>query len=589
LQTTVSASTPPAANAYPRGLRPLIAGTRHAAVAGHPLAAQAAFQILEAGGNAVDAGVAAGLALAVVHCDQVNIAGVAPILIYLAQRNEVISIAGLGHWPAATQRELFERDHGGHIPDGILRTVVPAAPQAWLTALDRYGTMSFGDVASAAIRYARDGFPVFAYLSEQIKLHEAQYRRWPANTKLYLPHGRVPEPGELFVQANLARTLQYMVDEEKGAAANGRQAGLTAARDAFYRGDIAQAICRFHRENGGWLAEADLADFAVDVEKPVRTTFAGVDVYSCGPWCQGPTMLQALNLLSGYDLKAWGHNSIDYLHALIETIKLVFADREAHYGDPRFVDVPIDALLSMEYAQERRADLRMDRAWPDMAPVGDPKHEGCARTWDLRISAATEEPQPPRDTSQICVVDRLGNAFSATPSDVSYDTPLIADLGLCPSSRGSQSWADPRHPSCVAPGKRPRLTPNPGIAIRPGEFVMCYGTPGGDVQVQANLQVFLNMGVFGMDPQVAVEAPRFVSYAFPDSFEPHRYHAGRVDLEARIADTAGEGLKARGHRVGLYPDYFWRLGGVCAIRSDLKRGIHEAGADPRRAAYAVGW
>jgi len=224
-----------------------------------------------------------------------------------------------------------------------------------------------------------------------------------------------------------------------------------------------------------------------------------------------------------------------------------------------------------------------------MPPPGDPRNTGRQEEWDWRISAATGEPPPPADTTQVCVVDRHGNVFSATPSDVSYETPVIPGTGLCPSSRGTQSWVDPRHPSCLAPGKRPRLTPNPCLAMRKGERAIPFGTPGGDVQVQANLQVFLNIVVFGMDPQVAVEAPRFVSYSHPDSFEPHAYYPGRVNLEARIARATGDWLAQRGHELQWYGDFTDRCGGVCVIDSDVRRGVHRCGADPRRAAYAVGW
>ena len=570
-------------------LRPTVSGTRHAVVTGHHLAAQAGFEILEAGGNAVDAGVAAGIAMAVLHPDQVNFAGVAPMLIYLAERDEVVCLDGLGVWPRCADREVFAREHGGHVPHGLLRTVVPAAPDAWITALERYGTLRFRDVVAAAIRFARDGFPMYGYLAKRIREREAQFRRWPQNQEIFLPGGQVPRTGELFVQSDLARSLQYMADQESAAKAKDRVGGLAAARNAFYRGDIGKAITDYHRTHGGWLTEMDLAKFRVSTETPLQIESHGMQVYACGPWCQGPALLQLLRLFEGRDLRGMGHNSPEYLHTLIEAVKLVFADREAYYGDPRFVDVPIKELISPEYAARRAADLRADRAWARMPPPGDPRSTGRREEWDWRISAATGEPPPPSDTTQVCVVDRHGNVFSATPSDVSYESPVIPGTGLCPSSRGTQSWVDPRHPSCLAPGKRPRLTPNPCLAMRKGERAMPFGTPGGDVQVQANLQVFLNIVVFGMDPQLAVEAPRFVSYNHPDSFEPHAYYPGRVNLEARIPRATGEWLAQRGHRLEWYGDFTDRCGGVCVIDHDLRRGVHRCGADPRRAAYAVGW
>ncbi|MGI9336202.1 MAG: gamma-glutamyltransferase family protein [Gammaproteobacteria bacterium] len=583
-----SPSAPAAQEAL--NMRPLLSGTRHLISAGHYLAAHAGFEVLESGGNAIDAGVAAGLTLGVVQSDLVNIAGVAPIMLYLAQRSEVLTISGLGTWPAAASLERFEREFGGHIPEGIARTVVPAAPDAWITALEHYGTMSFGDVAAAAIRFADEGFVMYPLMAELIALNAERYARWPSNAEIYLPGGRPPVAGERFVQRDLAASLRYMVDEERAAAARGREAGLQAARDAFYRGDIATEIVRYHSLNGGMLSADDLASFRVAIEAPVRTRFAGTDVYACGPWCQGPVLAQTLNLLAVGDLAALGHNSPAYVHRLLEALKLAYADREAFYGDPRFVDVPVQSLLSKAYADARRELIRDERACSGMPPPGDPPAH-AARAADEYLVAPTTgaAPTPALDTSYVCVVDRDGNVFSATPSDTSYDTPVIPGTGLCPSSRGSQSWAKAGHPSSVAPGKRPRLTPNPAIAIHEGEFVMPFGTPGGDVQCQAMLQVFLNVTVFGMDAQAAVEAPRFATFNFPNSFEPHAASLDLVRLEERIPREVGDALHDLGHDVQWWPAWTWVAGAVCLIHADRRTGILSAGADQRRPAYALGW
>ena len=567
-------------------LRPMLMGTRHMAVAGHYGAAHAAFAVLEAGGNAVDAGVAAGIALGVLQSDLVNVAGVAPIMIYRAAPREVLTISGLGTWPRALTPDFFRERCGGVIPEGLLRTVVPAAPDAWITALERFGTMSFGECAKAAIRFASDGFPMYALMSGMIAMHADDYRRWPSSAAIYLPDGAPPRVGERFVQRDLGRTLQFMADEETAAAAGGRAAGLQAARDAFYRGDIAATIVAYHRDNGGLLAADDMAGFRVAIEPPARTRFGDLDVYTCGPWCQGPALLEMLNIAAGIDLRAMGHNSVDYAHAVTETVKLAFADRERHFGDPRFVDVPLDVLLSREYARERRAMIRPDRAWPGLPPAGEIPGR------DIHPA-----PEPTREradagahgTSYVSVIDQDGNVFTATPSDSSYDTPVIPGTGLCPSSRGSQSWTDPAHPSCAAPGKRPRLTPMGALAIMPDGSPMPLGTPGGDVQAQALLQVLLNMTLFGMNAQQAVEAPRFASYSFPDSFEPHRYTPGLLYVEERVPQAVRDGLAARGHVVAAWPDFVWRAGAVCVQRADRASGVIFAGADPRRPCYAVGW
>jgi gamma-glutamyltranspeptidase / glutathione hydrolase len=569
--------------------RPTIMGTRHMIAATQYLAAEAGFKILEAGGNAIDAGVAGGIALGVVQPEFVNVAGVAPIIIYSAADDRIVTIPGLGTWPKALDRNYFTKNHGGKIPQGIMRTVVPAAPDAWITALERFGTMSFGEVAQSAIGYARDGFPVYPLMNEIITEHEAEYRLFPSNVELYLPKGRPPQVGEVFVQKALGATLQYMADQEAAARSRGREAGLAAARDAFYRGDIARAIVRFQKEHGGILSAEDLANYHSGFDEPVQTSFGDIKLYACGPWCQGPSLLQAMNLLDAAEMRKLGHNSTGYLHCITEAVKLAFADREAYFGDPRMVDVPIEALLSCDYARKRRELIRADKAWPEMPPAGDPRKlaaERVAHGAPLVPERAFSAPE--LDTSHVCCIDKDGNVFAATPSDGSYNAPVIPELGIIPSPRGSQNWGDPDHPSGVAPGKRPRLTPSPAIAIEPGKMKMPFGTPGGDVQTQAMLQVFLNIHLFGMDVQEAVEAPRVASYSYPSSFEPHAYHPGLLNMESRIDKATGEALGRLGHKIGWWPDWTWLAGAVCTIVADQESGVLKGGADPRRPSYALG-
>ncbi|MCK5364056.1 MAG: gamma-glutamyltransferase, partial [Gammaproteobacteria bacterium] len=402
----------------------------------------------------------------------------------------------------------------------LLRTVVPGAPAAWLTALERYGSMSFADVAHAAIRLARDGFAIDPFMCAVIEENVEGYRRWPSNAAVYLPEDRAPRPGERFVQRDLAATLQYMADEEAAQVDGGRVDGIRAAYDAFYKGDIARTITDFHREHGGLLRMSDMTKFQVRTEPTVSARYAGYDVHCCGAWSQGPALAQVMGLLNGIDLETLGHNSTRYIHTLTEALKLAFADRECYFGDPRFVDVPVEALLAEEYVALRRELIRDDRAWPDLPPPGDalvPNPErprSREENMDVRRAAHSVEP-PTLDTSYVCAVDKHGNVFSATPSDVSYQTPVIPGTGLCPSSRGSQSRPDPRHPSSVAPGKRPRLTPNPALALKDGKPFMVFGTPGGDVQIQAMAQLLVNVVTFGLDVQSAIEAPRFASFSYP--------------------------------------------------------------------------
>jgi gamma-glutamyltranspeptidase / glutathione hydrolase len=573
--------------AAPFAHRPTIAVTRHAISAGHYLAAAAGFAILEAGGNAIDAGCAAGIALGVLQSDLVDVAGVAPIMIYHAESQEVVTIAGLGAWPKALDPELFMREHGGKIPKGVIRTVVPAAPDAWITALRRYGTMSFGEVAAAATRLAREGFPMYPLMAESLNRHEADHRAWPSSAAIFLPNGRVPEAGDIFRQTDLANSLQYMADEERAASGRGREAGLEAARDAFYRGDIAKKIVAFMKQEGGLLSAEDLAEYRSPITRPERRRFGDLEVFTCGAWCQGPVLLQTLAMLEGTDLKGLGHNSADYIHHLAEALKLAFADREAYYGDPTMIDVPLATLISEEYAAERRKQIRPDRAWPEMPPPGRLGSQAPRGFGDFPRPSGDPNPEP--DTSYVCVADRHGNLFSATPSDGSYGSPVVPGTGLIPSNRGSQSRPDPRHPAGVAPGKRPRLTPNPALAIQGGDHFMPFGTPGGDVQTQAMLQVVLNRFVFGQGMQSAIESPRFASYSYPSSFAPYDYYPGRLAIEARIREPVIAELARRGHEIQRWPDWIWTAGAVCAIDVDKKRGVMEAGADPRRAAYALGF
>jgi len=569
--------------------RMTIMGTRHVISAGHYLAAHAGFQILEAGGNAIDAGVAAGLAIGVLQTDKVNIGGVAPQIIYTAKNSKVHCIDGLGVWPQAVTPDYFMKRHAGKIPPGVERCVVPAAPDAWITALENFGTMSFGEAAAAAIRFARDGFPMYPLMSQFIADNRESYARWPSSRKVFMPKGNAPRRGELFLQSDLGRTLQYMADEEKKVARRkGRKAGLRAARDAFYKGDIAREVAKFIEKEGGLMRYEDFAAFNVNFEPTVHTRFDRIDLHACGPWSQGPVLPMALNVLKGYDLKAMGHNSPDYIHVVTEALKLAFADRHHHFGDPKFVRVPIAGLMSDKYAAYRRSQVSFEKAWPEMPPAGDPKTLSLLQHRCVPAPEADEAPGP-GDTSYVCVIDRHGNAFSATPSDGSDKTPIIPGVGILCSGRGTQSWADPAHPSSVAPGKRPRLTPSPALALKNGRAYMPFGTPGGDVQPQAMVQVFLNINVFGMSPQDAIEAPRFSTYSYPGSFEPHAYFPGRLYLESRIDKATGNELASRGHKIYWWNDMTWLAGAVCTIVADHKTGVLHGGADPRRPAYVLGW
>lgn len=567
--------------------RPSVLGTRYMVASGHYLASAAAVRMLERGGNVVDAGVAAGLCINVVQPDMTNLGGVAPIILHQVRTRETVTISGLGWWPrAATIEELRRREAATF--RGILTSVMPAALDAWVEALDRYGTMPFAEVAAPATELAERGFPVNRHLAANIAQHAQQIGAWPSSRQIFLGRGRPPRVGERLVQADLARTLRRLVDAERGAP--GRHEGLERVRDLFYRGDVARAMAAFSQEQGGFVTAEDLAGFRARLEPACSTTYRGHDVYACGPWCQGPVVLQALNVLEGYDIASMPRNTGPVLHLIVEALKAAFADRHAYYGDPQFVRVPMTGLLSKAYAAEWRARIDVDAACPGLPEAGDAwRYEpGGVETGRAPRPVPARGPAPP-DTSYLCVVDADGNAFSATPSDPVFGAPVVPGLGLIISPRGSQSWEDVRHPSCLAPGKRPRLTPNPGLVMRDGHVVMAYGTPGLDVQPQAMVQFLLNVLDYGLDVQQAIEAPRLATYSFPLSSHPHAYEPGKLCVEGRVPADVPQDLARRGHRVTGWPDWTPQAGSLCGVVRDRGEGVLAGGADPRRLSYAIGW
>jgi gamma-glutamyltranspeptidase/glutathione hydrolase len=537
--------------------RPPIQGKRYVVSSTHYLASTGGMRILEQGGNAADAGVATGLCINMVETHLTQFGGVAPIIFCPGSGGPVETISGLGRWPQGASIDYFKQHAAGDLPRGILRSVTPATPDAWITALDRFGTMTFEQVVQPALELVEQYAPRYVG------------------------------------QKDMATTFKRLIEAEKGAGGD-RHAGLKAARDLVYMGEIAREIAAFSEQQGGLLRAEDLEAFEARVEPPEHTSYMGYDVYSCGPWCQGPSLLMALNILEQFDLAEIGHNSADYLHLILETVKLVFADRHQYFGDPDFVQVPIQGLLSKAYAGDRAKAINRQQAAPDMPSPGDPwpyhpePRSGTGPVLTTAVPggyASTWE----RDTAYVCVVDEAGNAFSATPSDPIDWSPVIPGLGFSISARGSQTWLDPDHASGLEPGKRPRLTPNPALVLKDGKPVMPFGCPGGDAQVQGMLQVFLNVVVFGMDPQAAIEAPRAVSHSFPNSFWPHESRPGEAVVESRVGTGVQTALSGWGHKVE--DDGAWSRGvsRVCAVLVDSESGMRVGGADPRGPSYAIGW
>ena len=576
----------------PPSFRPTIVGTHYAAATGHYLGTAAAMRILDGGGNAIDAGVCAAMALAILQPDMVSFAGVAPTLIYLKKEDRVISLAGLGYWPAKTDLERLRREgNGQHVPEGLLRTVMPAAPATHIRALRSYGTISFEQAATAAMEIARDGFAVYPLLASNIEWTAEKFARWPDNAEVFLPSGKAPKVGDVLKQENLAKTIFKMIEVER-ATRGDRDRKLQAVHDWFYRGPFAQAVHDYHAEHDGFVTKDDLAGFEVPVEDSLSVRYRDYTVHSCDVWCQGIVLLQTLKALEGYDLKALGHNSVAYVHALDQALNLSFADREAYSGDPKFVNVPKAAMLSEAYAARQRARIDPQRAFPTLPEPGYP--DGAPQPYLLHDKAQRDERgvgnkalQP--GTIYGCVMDREGNGYSATLSDPQYDVPIIPGTGVALSGRGCQSRLTPGHPSIAAPGKRPRLTPNPSLAFRDGKLFMTFGTPGGDTQSQAMLQVFLNIVEFDKPVQAAVEAPRISSWNFPNSFAPHNYLPGRLNIEDAFSKDTIEALRGMGHDVDIWPQFPAENAGVCAIMTHPETGQKHAGADPRREGYAGGW
>ena len=571
-------------------MRPTVMGRSQAVSTGHPLATLAAMRVLDAGGNAVDAGVTASMALAVLQPDIVSFAGVAPTLLYLERQNRVISLAGLGYWPAATDiGRLRAEGDGKNVPEGLLRTVMPAAPATHIEALRRYGTISFAEAATPAMELARDGFGVYPSLANHLNGVAAQYRRWPESARIFLPRGTAPRTGDLFRQEDLGRGIGGMIEAEREAHGD-RDKKLRAAHDFFYRGPIARAVADYHAKHRGFVTAADLAGFEVPVEDSIAVTWRGYEVHACDTWCQGVTLLQALKIVETCDLGKLGHNTPDYVHTLAEAFNLAFADREAYVGDPKFVQVPTAALLSETYAARQFARINSERAFGRMPEPGKPQVQRVAGGGSEHAYAAVRgRTGTAPDTIYAGVMDRHGNAYSATLSDTTYDAPVIEGIGMVMSTRGQQSRLAPGHPAEVAPGKRPRLTPSPALALKDGKPFMCFGTPGGDVQSQAMLQVFVNVTQHGMQVQQAVEAQRFSSASFPNSFPPHDYFPGRLCIEEDMPREVIEAMRARGHDVEILPRLPAKSGAVCAVMLDPRTGLKHAGADPRREAYALAW
>ena len=479
-----------------------------------------------------------------------------------------------------------------------LSFTVPGAVDGFITMLETYGTRTLAEVAAPAIDYACRGFPMYRYMRQALEnpLQMERFRAYPpGGAEVFYPGGEAHKVGELLIQEQLGKTMRKMVQAEYGAGDH-RTAGLRAAREAFYSGDIARTLVECSNRVGGLLSLDDLAGYRAKFEEPLKTTFMGYEVCAQSTWTQAAVALQALNMLAHFDLRAMGHNSPEYIHTVIEALKLAFADREMYYGDPEFGSVPVDGLLSKEYAAARVRQISSESACPELPPAGDPWHYAkgvpglppSSATVGAATTTTTDGPYDHKEgTTHFTVIDREGNIVCVTPSGGAFiKSVFFPELGCALSTRSEMFFLEEGHPNGLQPGKRPRTTLVNYMVCKDGRPIMTSGCPGGDYQAQANLQQILNVLVFGMDPQQAVEAPRFGTQSIINSFYPRVYLPGQLNVDPGISAEVRSRLEALGHKV-VEADACGR-GAVVTLRNP-ETGVLSAGADPRRPTYAIGW
>lgn len=576
----------PRASAAAQTMRAEMNAKRYAIAAGRHFAVEAGMRMFREGGNAFDAGAAAVLAASVAEIQLFGFGGEAPVVLYDAKSRTVVVVNGQGVAPAAASPDVWA---GRPYVDfhGPKAATVPAVLDSMAIVLSRFGTKRLADVLAPAVDLA-DGFPMYDVLHDVLLRERANCERYPTTMAVYYPGGRVPEVGEVFRQPDLARTLRAVVaaDEAEWKRSHDRGKAIEAARNAFYKGDIARRLVKAARDFGGILAEDDLASFRGRVEEPVHTTYRGYEVYKAGFWTQGPVMIETLNLLSGFDLRSMGLLSADYVHTVTEAMKLAFDDRDAFYADPDFVKVPGEALLSLRYADERRRLIDPKSA----ATAHRPGRPGGVPAADVAPAPHSGERAATGDTTAVNAADAAGNLFSAVVSGAwVLDGAFIAgDTGVPLSQRMQQFSLDPESPNLVAPRKRPRITLTPTLVLKDGRPYLALSTPGGDSQDQQNLNVLLAHLDFGLPIQEAIEVPRFNSEHMRNSFRDHADQPGVLTIEDRFGWAVLEELRRRGHDLRILGP--WRMPtAVTGVGIDPKTGTLFGGADVRGERAIGGW
>ena len=577
-------------------------GTHGAIAAGSDYASEAGMRLYHLGGNAVDAGIASMLAASVTEFSHFGMGGEAPILVR-TKTGKVYAIAGVGTAPKLATAEFY-RNHvlkpeeimeaptakglKDFLPvTGILSTLVPGMVEAALVTLREFGTRSFAETVQPAIDLA-DGFPIDELRAFSLANSVKYLELWPASKRVYLAAGRPLKPGEILRQPDLAHTLRLMAEAEKKALAAGatRAKAIDAVRDYFYRGDIARRIDAFSKQNGGLLRYEDMAAFRLEPEEAVSTTFHGYTVYKPGFWSQGPSMIEALNILEGFNLADLKLNSADYIHTLVEALKLAYADRDTYYGDPKFSQVPAERLLSKEYGVERRklitAQASLDFR-PGVIGPNPPRHPFYDQIARYKLDDAVLA----KDTTCVDAIDKDGVAISITPSGAWMPSYIAGDTGIPLTQRAQSFLLVPGHPNELAPGKRPRVTLSPTLVVGPGNTLLTFSTPGGDNQDQALLQILFDAAEFGMNAEQSVETPRFQTEHLVSSFDNHAMSPGVLLIDERIPSTVIAELQKRNHKVEIRTRY--QSGAAPVLVRLLPTGVIEAGADPYYFRSSLAW
>jgi len=570
--------------AQTRSWRPTIVAQHGMVAAGHPLAAEAGMRILKAGGNAIDAAMATWAVQGQVEPGMTGLGADMFILYYNAKTHEVKFINGTGFAPQAATIDLY-KGKGGIPDDGPLTIAVPGAVSGAAFAVQKYGTRPLADVFAPAIEIAEQGFPISESLADGLKGSRDKLAKFPSTTKIWFKDGKPLEMGDILVNKDLARTLRVIA---------------TQGADPFYRGDIAKNTAAFMKANGGLITEADLASVQAFEEPPIRVNYRGVDVYECPPNSQGFVMLEALNILEGFDLKGMGHNSAPYLHAVTEALKLSFADRNKYVADPKFTpNIPMKGLLSKEYAAARRAKIAPNHAIVGEPAPGDPTRFTTSTAVARGNRYASPQPSPTTVasfdpdkilnlTTYLAVVDKDHNMVSVTSSLLSgFGSGMVVEKGgFFMNDRMKYFYLDPLDVNSLQPGKRVRQTINPALALKDGKPFLVFGTPGADTQPQTQLQFFLNVVEFGMNVQQALEQPSVISNSFRDSYYPHNV-LGKLLTPAMLAKDVRDGLAAKGHQLDLRD--VRGVGSVKGIMIHPRTGALMGGVSPTGDSYVMAW